>query len=235
MRQFVIGDVHGCNQSLLALLKKIDLKKSDELYFLGDYIDRGENSKGVFDTIFDLQKKGFKVECLLGNHEAMLLGALSGNAEDRLDWRKNGGKQTLKSFRAEEAFDIPSVYPDFMEKMPLVLEVGDYILVHGGLNFNQIDPIRPSQQMIWMRDWYKKINYQWLGKRIILHGHTPQSLETTVEQIENLERDRVICLDGGCVFNTPYRDTLLCFELTTRSLFAQKNIEGIHPALAKNL
>jgi serine/threonine protein phosphatase 1 len=225
MRQFVIGDVHGCNVSLLALLKKIDLKMDDELYFLGDYVDRGPDSKGVFDTIFSLQRTGHKILCLFGNHEAMLIGALSGNPQDRHDWKKNGGKQTLRSFNAELPEDIPTVYTDFMEQMPLVLEVGDYILVHAGLNFNQTNPLKTTQQMIWIRDWYTKINYEWLGKRIILHGHTPQSVEISVEQVENLERDRVLCLDGGCVFNGNHLNSLMCFELNSKALFFQKNIE----------
>jgi serine/threonine protein phosphatase 1 len=224
-RQFVIGDVHGCKVSLIALLKKIDLKMDDELYFLGDYIDRGPDSKGVFDTIFSLQKAGHTVFCLLGNHEAMLIGALSGNVEDRHDWKQHGGKQTLRSFDAVLPEEIPAVYTDFMEKMPLVLEVGDYILVHGGLNFNQTNPLKETQQMIWIRDWYTKINYPWLGKRIILHGHTPQSVQMTLDQAENLELDRVLCLDGGCVFNGTYLNSLICFELNSKELYIQKNIE----------
>ena len=227
MRQFVIGDVHGCNVSLLALLKKIDLKIDDELYFLGDYIDRGKDSKGVFDTIFALRKAGHKVVCLLGNHEAMLLGALSGNQDDKRDWTKNGGKQTLRSFSIDNLFDLPKIYTDFMETMPLVVEVGDYILVHGGLNFNQKDPIKPTQQMIWMRDWYDKIDYKWLGKRIIVHGHTPQDFTSTQYQLEDIEQDRVLNIDCACVFNRYISPYLACFELNSRQLYFQPNIENV--------
>jgi serine/threonine protein phosphatase 1 len=200
MRQFVIGDIHGCNVSLLALLKQLDLKIEDELYFLGDYIDRGPDSKGVFDTIFDLQKAGHKVECLLGNHEAMLLGALGGNRQDEFDWKKHGGKQTLQSFKIWEFYDLPRIYPDFMEEMPIVLEVGNYI-------------------------WYDKINYKWLNNRVILHGHTPQTLEETKAQLEYLERDCVLNLDCGCVFNKSLYNTLVCFEMNSKQLYFQKNVE----------
>jgi serine/threonine protein phosphatase 1 len=228
MRQFVIGDVHGCNVSLLALLKKIDLKIDDELYFLGDYIDRGKDSKGVFDTIFKLRKAGQKVVCLLGNHEAMLVGALSGNKEDQYFWKQHGGKQTLKSFDIYEMYDFPSLYSDFIETMPLMVEVGDYILVHGGLNFNQTDPLYTTQQMIWIRNWYQKINYEWLGKRIIVHGHTPQNYHVTQEQLDNLERDRVLNIDCGCVFQERVSPRLACFELNSRQLYFQPNIEDIN-------
>ncbi|MDZ7877570.1 MAG: metallophosphoesterase family protein [Saprospiraceae bacterium] len=224
MRQFVIGDVHGCNVSLLALLKKIDMQLDDELYFLGDYVDRGQDSKGVFDTIFGLIEAGYKVVCLMGNHEAMLLGAM-GNIADQYFWKQHGGKQTLKSFGTDEIYDIPVLYIDFIKNMPIVMEVGDYILVHGGLNFNQIDPLKPSQQMIWIRDWYEKINYEWLGKRIIVHGHTPQSYRITQEQLQNIEDDRVLNIDCGCVFDKHPLPRLACFELNSRQLYIQANIE----------
>jgi serine/threonine protein phosphatase 1 len=225
MRQFVIGDVHGCKVTLLALLKKIDLQLDDELYFLGDYIDRGPDSKGVFDTIFNLLGAGYKVTCLLGNHEAMLLGALGGNPEERYDWHKNGGKQTLQSFKLQTAREVPSVYIDFIQAMPIVLEVGDYILVHAGLNFNAKDPIKPVQQMIWIRDWYDKINYKWLGNRYIVHGHTPQLTLETILQCEALDRERVLNLDCGCVFNRESYNTLVAFELNSKRLYFQRNIE----------
>jgi serine/threonine protein phosphatase 1 len=225
MRQFVIGDVHGCNLSLIALLKQLDLKIEDELYFLGDYVDRGIDSKGVFDTIFKLQRAGHKVICLFGNHEAMMLGALKGDKNDAYEWKKNGGKATMRSFGIWELYDVPSAYIDFMEVMPLVWEVGNYILVHGGLNFNQKDPLKPTQQMIWIRDWYDKINYAWLGNRVIIHGHTPQSVEVTIAQNSVLTRDRVLNIDCGCVFNTEVRNHLTCFEMLSKELFFQKNIE----------
>ena len=98
MRQFVIGDVHGCKATLVALLEKINAQWDDEIYFLGDYIDRGRDSKGVLDTIFTLIEVGYKVTCLTGNHEAMLLGGYKGNRDDARDWLDNGGKQALKSF-----------------------------------------------------------------------------------------------------------------------------------------
>ena len=195
MRQFVIGDVHGCKASLLALLAQLNLQQSDELYFLGDYIDRGPDSKGVLDTIFTLRKAGYKGECLFGNHEAMMLGALAGKRDDAYDWQRNGGKRALQSFSATNVFEIPQVYTDFMATMPLVLEVGDYILVHGGLNFNTNNPLYPTQQMIWIRNWYNKINYGWLGNRIIIHGHTPQSVAETKTQLAFLEQEQVLNID----------------------------------------
>jgi serine/threonine protein phosphatase 1 len=61
MRRFAISDIHGCVQTFQDLLLSIKLSEEDELYLLGDYIDRGPDSQGVLDTIFDLRDAGFKV------------------------------------------------------------------------------------------------------------------------------------------------------------------------------
>ena len=83
MKQYAIGDIHGCSKTFKELLDKIGLIEGDELYLLGDYIDRGPDSKGVIDTIFELREKGFKVICLRGNHESMLLDALKNREEQK--------------------------------------------------------------------------------------------------------------------------------------------------------
>ena len=66
MRKFAISDIHGCLKSFEALLDKIQLSTSDELYILGDYIDRGPDSKGVIDYIWKLEQEGYAVKCLRG-------------------------------------------------------------------------------------------------------------------------------------------------------------------------
>lgn len=76
MKKYAITDIHGCNKTFQALLDKIAFTTADALYLLGDYIDRGPDSKGVFDTIFNLQETGHSVHCLRGNHEAMFLDSL---------------------------------------------------------------------------------------------------------------------------------------------------------------
>ncbi len=69
MRKLAIGDIHGCNKTFKALLDQINLSKDDELTLLGDYIDRGPDSKGVIDTIINLQSSGYQVRALRGNHD----------------------------------------------------------------------------------------------------------------------------------------------------------------------
>ena len=96
-RKIAISDIHGCCKTFKALLNKIKFNSNDELYLLGDYIDRGPDSKGVIDYIWQLQKEGYQVNCLRGNHEQMMLRAAF--VENKLDhWMRNGGETTLFSF-----------------------------------------------------------------------------------------------------------------------------------------
>lgn len=75
-RTFAIADIHGCYSTFCALLDQIMLTREDELYLLGDYIDRGPDSKKVVDLIIQLQADGFAVKPIMGNHEQMLLDSI---------------------------------------------------------------------------------------------------------------------------------------------------------------
>ncbi len=94
-RLFAIGDIHGCFKPFYELVVNvIDLKKEDRLILLGDYIDRGFQSKEVIDFIIDLKASGFDVTPLMGNHEAMLLEAYADNGL-LYHWYMNSGETTL--------------------------------------------------------------------------------------------------------------------------------------------
>ena len=70
MARWAISDIHGCCQTFRYMVEtELQITKEDELFLLGDYIDRGKDSKGVFDYIMQLQNDNFKVQCLMGNHE----------------------------------------------------------------------------------------------------------------------------------------------------------------------
>ena len=74
--RWVVPDIHGHIKTLRALIEeRIELQKSDSIYFLGDYIDRGPDSKGVIDYIMSLQSFGYDVHCIRGNHEDYCLRA----------------------------------------------------------------------------------------------------------------------------------------------------------------
>jgi serine/threonine protein phosphatase 1 len=227
MKKYAIGDIHGCNKTFNALLETVKFSKDDELYLLGDYIDRGPDSKGVLDTIFNLRRKGYKVHCLRGNHEQMLIDAYDYIGE-RIDFLRNGGKNTLQSFDCHSVLDMEDTYMDFFRNLPYYFEVDTYILVHGGLNFEKKKPLSDTDSMLWIRRWYPKINYNWLNGRIILHGHTPLEKIRVLDLYENITKNQYLNLDTGCVF-TNYSDKgyLTAFEMTEQKMYFHSCIDTV--------
>lgn len=224
-RRFVVSDIHGCLATFRALLENIDLNKKDELYLLGDYVDRGPDSKGVIDLIFDLQEHGQAVYCLRGNHEQMLLDAWQ--EEQKLDfWVNNGGRETLKSFACDHPKDIPAKYLDFFRGLDYYFEIDDYILVHAGLNFRHAHPFADQEAMLWIRNWHLSISPTWLGGRKIVHGHTPRQKMIINNFLTKLDEQLVIDIDNGCVFQRPGLGHLCAFEMTSQKLWFEKNVES---------
>lgn len=226
MRKFAISDIHGCAKSFRALVqKKIDLGPKDELYLLGDYIDRGPDSKDVIDFIIELKNAGFKVHCLRGNHEDMMLSAL--NSKKDLDlWVYNGGGATLKSFRAQGVDQISVKYINLIKEFDFYLEVDNFLLVHAGLNFRQKDPLTINKDMLWIRYWTDRINKRWLGNRKIIYGHTPITETQIRADAAIIDKLQFLNIDCGCYYSHKQDKGKLCaFELKSQQLYFQENIE----------
>lgn len=226
MKKYVISDIHGCCDTFKQLLTKIDIKKEDELYLLGDYIDRGPDSKGVIDHILHLQENDYKVHCLIGNHEMMLLDAYN-QRTDEFNWLFNGGHQALESWGVSTIDQIPEKYIDFMNNLAFYLTVDDYLLVHAGFNFRFAkkyeDIFNDKDAMVWIRYWYDDIKYDLLGKYQIIHGHTP----IEKDYIESQKAPQYpINIDAGCVYYPRAGLGHLCaFDVTEKKIIFQENIE----------
>lgn len=198
-RRWVIGDIHGCNKTLIKLLfENIKVSREDELFFLGDYIDRGPDSKGVVDTLWKLKQKKIRIHPLRGNHEQMMM-------ESEQDpfflehWTYNGGDTTLLSFGLESYSSFPAHYQSFFASLPYYAETGKYILVHAGLHFEGPDLFSDQESMLWQR--IKDTDQAVLGDRVMIHGHTPVPLDQILNQTANCMN-----LDGGCVFAPRRKD-----------------------------
>lgn len=219
MRQLVIGDIHGCLSTFEALLEQIAFSTSDELYLLGDYIDRGKDSKGVIDSIISLRNQGFKLHCLRGNHEEMTIESIINDRTNAaVEWKDAA---FMKSFGISRMAQIEDKYLNFFESLDYYIEVSNYILVHAGLNFKVENPLSDFDAMLWIRNWYSKIDKEWLVNRIIIHGHTPVKVKETEKMLQNLDNSPVLNIDTGAVFGT----NLTCLELNTHKLYTQKNKE----------
>ena len=228
MRQIAISDIHGCIKTFEALLDIVKLTAVDELYLLGDYIDRGAHSKEVIDKIWALQAAGYQVHCLRGNHEELLLHARPEQLTPWLTWLHNGGDMTMRSFGLDPEAPpdcIPSKYLDFLEHLPYYFETDAYFLVHAGLDFRLPNPMEGKNAMLWIRDWYGNLDKSWLNGRIIVHGHTPLFRPMIQHQLNHLDDFPVIDIDAGCVFGNMYLNHLCAFDLTNRQLYFQKNID----------
>jgi serine/threonine protein phosphatase 1 len=225
MRLFCITDIHGNAKTFQELLRRIDLQTTDTLYLLGDYIDRGHRSKEVFDIIFDLQTRGFNVVCLKGNHEQMLLAGLN-DADAHWRWQKNGGKETLRSFGATHATEIPSIYLDFMQRLPTYDLVDTrFALVHAGFDPYSTTPFLDTEAHLWIRYWSDMdFKDNWLDGRTVIHGHTP--LVNTHIEADVRKRARVIDIDNGSyIIDHPKYGQLFALELNEMRLFSCPNID----------
>lgn len=225
MNRFAISDIHGCLHTFKLLLEKIHFSKADELYLLGDYIDRGPDSKGVIDHIWKLQTTGYTIYCLKGNHEQMMLDALT-SLPHRRQWMVHGGRTTMSSFGVQHLSEIPNKYTDWLRALPHYKEIKGYILVHAGLNFSKSNPLDDQTSMLWVRRWYDLVDREWLNGRIIVHGHTPIKRAMIESMLDNLEHLPVIDIDGGCVFVEPVYQELCAFDLNDRVLHFQRREEN---------
>ena len=135
-RVFIIGDSHGCLDMLKRLMDKIKWRpEKDRLIFVGDYLDRGEDPKGVVDFILEISKTSSLVQCLIGNHENIFLDFLDGG--DLAMFLLNGGTTTLTSYGIDNLVEGDSLFPldliDFFRNLLPWIELEDYYVVHADL------------------------------------------------------------------------------------------------------
>ncbi|MBC3539378.1 metallophosphoesterase [Rufibacter sediminis] len=223
MARYAISDIHGCLVTFRTMVKDvIKLKPHDHLYLLGDYINKGPDSKGVMDYIFSLQRQGYRLTCLRGNHDQLLLDAI--DKGEHTVWLPEAEKQkTLRNFEVTCFKDIASEYISFIRSLPLLVLLDDYLLVHAGLDFTLSNPLLSSNHLL-LNTKHMQPSLAKLGGRRLLHGHLPVPLST----IENaISRKRpAINLDAGCVYYRNAQFGHLCaFDLDKIELFFLKNQE----------
>ena len=191
-RLYCTGDIHGRVDLLRAVHQKIaddvrDFKGFKTLVYLGDYIDRGENSKGTIDCLLNNQLTDFKKIYLLGNHEQLLLQfLLTNDPAIAHDWIRFGGLNTLISYGVEvrgipTTKDIARIHAELNQKMPaahltflqnlsLSYEAGDYYFAHAGIRPKVKLNNQQPEDLLWIRDEF--LNSKLFHGKIIVHGHT---------------------------------------------------------------
>jgi serine/threonine protein phosphatase 1 len=191
-RVYAIGDIHGRSDLLDRLMGLIhrDLRSyrgTPTLIFIGDYVDRGSDSRGVIDILLDTAAR-FPCHFLRGNHDQAMLDFIS-DPGTFPGWRGLGGSETLLSYgvqppagsdwttlsEARQRFDkaVPPAHWRLLRQLESAVEIGDYYFTHAGARpgvpLNQQDP----RDLMWIRDEFLKSEFDF-GK-VIVHGHSPST------------------------------------------------------------
>ncbi|KEI95128.1 serine/threonine protein phosphatase (plasmid) [Clostridium botulinum A2B3 87] len=201
MSKYVMSDLHGCYNKFIKMLDQIKFKNDDELYILGDILDRGKNPLGILDYII-LHKN---ITLLKGNHEQMYIDFYENN--DISLWYYNGGEITHSQIVTKEIGYDKSLY-NYFRKLPYIKVIDKFILVHAGLSFSDncnylsIDDFIKYQDedtCLWNRENIGK--EQKYRDYTVICGHTPvQSITNNYDDVRILKRYGTIYIDCGCVF-----------------------------------
>lgn len=233
---YIIGDVHGCYNTLMSLLKK--LPQNAKVCYVGDLIDRGSNSKDVIELV-----KTNNYDCVLGNHELFFIDNVPKILNDEIDeetkeWLfKYGGKETLKSYLLEnseldkellaEHLEYLKSLPDFIEYKDLKTEDDRYLVVsHSNVGdkwqFKDYPKDSIEYQQFLKTIYFGRFkNYD--NKNIYnVFGHTP------VEKID-IENGYKTNIDTGCVYDNEVnlKGYLTAFKFSNLKVIKQENIENI--------
>ncbi|SMP63447.1 serine/threonine protein phosphatase 1 [Neorhodopirellula lusitana] len=188
MARYVIGDVHGCSKALRSMLETLKPGSGDEVILVGDYVDRGPNSKDVVDQLLTLQQC-CELTVLRGNHEVMLQGVTM-NDMDATTWIENGGNTTIASYGGS-ATKIPSNHLDFFQGLKRYHETETEIFVHA-----MYDPQQPigeqSDELTYWTHLPKVVPAPHVSGKRIYMGHTPQP------NGEILRRSHMVVVDTYC-------------------------------------
>ena len=230
-RTLIISDIHGeidMFENLLDLVNYDDAH--DQLFLLGDYVDRGPSAKKVLNKVIQLKNKGARV--LKGNHEDMMIKALTTN--DERAWKnwvnRNGGSKTLESYGFKESeftiledeeFIKPSLksseldhHIEFIQTLEHSIELeDDFILVHAGVKPDTPIAETDPHTLMWIREEFHK---GYSGDKTVVFGHT--TTKNLHNDLDNhsvfFGENRIIGIDGGAV----YGGQLNCLELPGKTV-----------------
>ena len=222
-RRFVVGDIHGCYRSFKKLIEdKIELKKTDQLFLLGDYIDKGPESRKMLNYIIKLIDKGYGIYPLMGNHEQTLLDTEANDSKQILVWLMRRSPDMLKEGRLRKK------HRKFLNSLPYYYKLDNFFLVHANFNYQADKPFEDNEAMLWKRKFDR--NDKILKKKTLIHGHQPENIDDIILSAKN--RAKTIGLDNGVNYIKKHRiydykqmGNLCALNLDTFELIIQHNCE----------
>ena len=211
-RIYAVGDIHGCLPELNALMAAIEADARAgadaraQLVFLGDYVDRGPDVKGVIARLLHIRDDRPETIFLKGNHEAFMVRFLK-TPKDGETCMINGGLQTCASYDVDcsgDPFDVavlsrmhsamtaavPQAHRDFLASLELYHAEGGYLFVHAGIRPGVSLRRQAQSDLLWIRDQF--LTSEEDHGYVVVHGHTPR------EEVD--EHPNRIGIDTGAVY-----------------------------------
>jgi serine/threonine protein phosphatase 1 len=167
-RRIFIGDIHGHYDGLRLLWHNLSIQDEDQVFFVGDLIDRGPRSADVVDFV-----RNHASGCVQGNHEQLLLETFAGgriNMTTLHGWMYSGGQATLTSYG--HSSDILNDHLVWLRQLPSYIDLDDIWLVHAGMNPNLPVSEQSDYEMCWIRDDFHTIATPFFADKLIITGHT---------------------------------------------------------------
>ncbi|MCL4206548.1 MAG: serine/threonine protein phosphatase [Pirellulaceae bacterium] len=187
-RTIAIGDIHGCFRAFSSLLDAVAPEADDQVIVLGDYVDRGPESREVVDRLLDLQRQ-CRLVVLTGNHELMLLRGLEDKHERRF-WLNFGGGPTLDSYGGRLE-NIPAKHLAFLRSGRDFYETDTHLFVHA--NYQPDTPLdQQSETVLMWTHLHLRVPPPHASGKTVIVGHTPQV------DGEVLDLGHLICIDTFC-------------------------------------
>ncbi len=216
---YAIGDVHGQLHMLDALARRVPFREDDEIVFLGDFIDRGPDSRGVVEFLMEFRRKYPKTVCLRGNHEDMFLDYLAGGGIYHPDvYAMNGGLETLRGYGLDRQGKVrlPPLHREFFNALVWMHETRGFIFAHAGLRPGV--PINQQEQMdlVWIREEFIEAEHDF-GKPVVF-GHTPASgIRDKLPLFLGIDTRAVF---GGCLTCAQLADNALvdCYQVFSQEV-----------------
>lgn len=207
VRIYAVGDIHGCAHLLDQLMVQIASEEKDgaeaRIVFLGDYIDRGPDSRGVIDRLLAIRRERPQTVFLKGNHEGVFLDYL--DAPGDLNWVKWGGEETAESYDVDPSASpdeivrqlresVPTTHIEFLRGLDLTYLCGDYLFVHAGLRPGVPLAEQVEQDLLWIRGEFHRAPKELRPEKIVVHGHQP--LRKALDAGWRIDIDTGACFTG---------------------------------------
>ena len=223
--RLAISDIHCHSRTFEALMERINIAPGDELFILGDLVNRGPNLKELLEILTHLERWGISIQYLMGNHEELLFDGLSKPNRRKL-WLSRGGRLSLDSF--SDLKKLKAALEPFRKRFKPFIELEDYVLVHAGLGIQSFNKsgLKAHREMYWIRNWRRKFDFSLINYKTVVHGHSPQTSRQIEAGLRRQPWNRALNIDSGCFLkNREGYGNLCVYNLDSKRLTFQKNID----------